>query len=78
MVGRDFSLRKDSSSFSLPSLLRWACFFLAPAILYLGILTSARLGTTAGEILLGVLGSSAVAINLTILRLVVPRVSGRK
>ncbi len=61
------------SNASVVRALRIAVFAVTPAVFVLGMQTSTRLGASSGEILIGVLGTSTLAVALTILGLLLPR-----
>lgn len=52
--------------------LQMACFAASPALLLVALRATARLAGSPGEVLLGVLGASAVALLLVALGLLVP------
>jgi hypothetical protein len=61
-----------ASDLTVVRLVQFACFAAAPALLIAALFALARLAATPGEVFLGVLASSAVALLLVILGLVLP------
>lgn len=51
---------------------QFACFIAGPTVMILGLNAVSRLAATPGEVVLGVLGSSSVALLLVLLGLVLP------
>jgi hypothetical protein len=58
---------------SITRIARACCLVAAPAALLAALRGAARLGSTPGEIFLGVLGGSCLSLLLVILGLVLPR-----
>jgi hypothetical protein len=56
---------------------RLACFAAGPAVFLLSFRAVARLASTPGEVLLGVLGGTSLALLLVILGLLLPRATTR-
>jgi len=56
---------------------QFACFVAGPAILVVGLRALPRFAATPGEVFLGVLGSSAVALLLIVMGLVLPLAQGK-
>ncbi len=69
---RTWLSRPVATDAAIARLVQAACFLAAPALMIAGVSASARLGTTPGAILLGVLASGAVALLLVILGVVLP------
>jgi len=69
--------RSIASDATAVRLVQFACFAAAPALLIASLFTVARLAATPAEVLLGVLASSAVALLLVILGLILPLSLGK-
>ena len=63
--------RVSSDSTAL-AVVQMACFLVAPFVLALAMIVTQRWATTPGEILLGLLGGSALAVQFVLLGMVVP------
>ena len=61
------------SNSSVVYALQFICFAMTVVVFLFGMQASARLAATPGEVLAGVLGTSTVALGLTILGLLLPK-----
>lgn len=63
---------KITSDATVVRIVQMACFVTAPALLILSLTSVTRFATTPGEVFLGVLASSTLALLMTIMGLLLP------